>query len=48
MILVDTAVWIDHLRWGNAIAATALAHPARLWTIDHKLARVASDLGLAA
>jgi predicted nucleic acid-binding protein len=119
MILVDSSVWIDHLRRGNArlaaaleagevlvhpmvlgelacghlrnrraildllanlpaapgatdaevlglierrklmgrgigyldahlLAATALARPARLWTSDHNLARVAVELGLAA
>ena len=32
----------------HLLAATALTRPARLWTIDHNLAHVASDLGLAA
>ncbi len=32
----------------HLLAATALARPARLWTSDHNLARVAAELGLAA
>ncbi len=32
----------------HLLAATALAHPARLWTGDQHLARVATELGLAA
>ncbi len=42
MILVDTSVWIDHLR-----AAAALADDGALWTRDRRLAAVAAELGLA-
>ena len=48
MILVDTSVWIDHLRVIDAhlLAAVSLAGPARLWTRDKRLGAVAADLGL--
>lgn len=31
----------------HLLTATALSGPARLWTLDRRLAKVASDLGLA-
>lgn len=31
----------------HLLAATALSDPARLWTLDRRLAKVASDLGLS-
>jgi predicted nucleic acid-binding protein len=36
-ILVDTSVWVDHLRH----------HDASLWTRDRRLQAVASSLGLS-
>ena len=48
MILVDTSVWIDHLRVIDAhlLAAVSLAASARFWTRDKRLGAVATDLGL--
>lgn len=53
MILVDTSVWVDHLRRGlgwvdqHLLAATLLAG-CRLWTRDKALDAAADELQIAA
>jgi len=41
VILVDTSVWVDHLREGVP-ALAALSGSARLWSRDKQLAAVAT------
>jgi hypothetical protein len=38
-MLVDTSVWVDHLRHGNALLAGI-----PLWTLDRRLASVPGGL----
>jgi predicted nucleic acid-binding protein len=48
MILVDTSVWIDHLRQGEHLMAVVyLNDTARLWSRDKRLSAVASAMRVA-
>ncbi len=47
MTLVDTSVWVDHLRHGDTALAAALLGGTWLWTRDKRLHAVAHELGLA-
>ena len=46
-MLVDTSVWVRHLREGDASLAAALER-AEVWTLDGRLGAVAAELGVAA
>jgi predicted nucleic acid-binding protein len=49
MILVDTSIWIDHLRQGDAhlLDAVRRVPGTKLWTRDKRLLAVSSGLSLS-
>jgi predicted nucleic acid-binding protein len=47
MILVDTSVWIDHLRWPDARLGATLENGDVVMHPDRQLATVAARLDLA-
>lgn len=47
LILVDTSVWVDHLRRGEPLLSAALIGRARLWTRDRRSRQMATDLAVA-
>ncbi len=53
VILVDTAVWVDHFRTGNKaidihlLAAVRLTAGAELWVNDKRLRGIAVEMALA-
>jgi predicted nucleic acid-binding protein len=48
LILVDTSVWVDHLRSGDAhLLAAARLSSCALWSRDRRLAAIAAEQGIA-